>query len=733
MASQQKYIPLEDAPVYGDQPVRIEGILEALGKNHPDSDITLVQRAYIYAANAHQGMTRRSGEPYLNHPLAVAGILCDMKLDAVTVAAGLLHDTIEDTDATLEDITQKFGKEVGTIVDGVTKISQMNFSSPTERKATNMRKMIVAMLTDLRVILVKLADRLNNMRTLGFMPDHKQERIASETLQIFAPLASRLGIHKIQTELEDLCLFYLEPGAYSEIRLYLSAGRSDRLEYVKEVNDYLSRRIQEFKIKAQIDGRPKHIYSIWKKMRDQNLTIDQLYDLTAFRIIVDTVQDCYSVLGVIHSIFKAIPGRFKDYINLPKANGYQSLHTAVIGLRNMRMEIQIRTHEMHNYAENGVAAHWRYKDGSISNEESKRLSALRNILSWQDNLDNPDAFLNSVRESLAERDSIYVFTPAGDVKELPAGACPVDFAYSIHTMVGHNCIGAKVNGVIVPLRHKLENGDTVEVMTSRNGTPSRDWLNYAVSSRAKARIRQWFANEEKNKAVDYGHDILEKEMRKAGIPKARLANPEALKNLGFHTLDDLNAAVAFGKVSVKRVLQALAPEKFKPGPPPEPKVHRAPGDGQDLSKSILVSGQGDVFVRLAKCCSPISGEPIIGYITQGHGVSIHSATCSALAGLDPDRFIDVSWSGLEESIYEVYFRVRVENVPGILLKVINAISGKVENITEAHAADEAENGTMWFRLAVKNQGQFSAMLKAVKELHEVKLAERFFPDKNETK
>lgn len=732
MASSKQYIPLEDAPVYGDQPLRIEDILEALHKNHPDSDVTLVQRAYIYAASAHQGMTRRSGEPYLNHPLAVAGILCDMKLDATTVAAGLLHDTIEDTDATLEDITQKFGKEVGIIVDGVTKISQMNFSSPTERKATNMRKMIVAMLTDLRVILVKLADRLNNMRTLGFMPDHKQERIASETLQIFAPLASRLGIHKIQTELEDLCLFYLEPAAYSEIRLYLSAGRSDRLEYVQEVIDYLSRRIQEFNIKAQIEGRPKHIYSIWKKMRDQNLTIDQLYDLTAFRVIVDSVQDCYSTLGVIHSIFKAIPGRFKDYINLPKANGYQSLHTAVIGLRNMRMEVQIRTHDMHNYAENGVAAHWRYKDGTISNEESQRLTALRSILSWQDNLDNPDAFLNSVRETLAERDSIYVFTPAGDVKELPAGACPVDFAYSIHTMVGHNCVGAKVNGVIVPLRYKLKSGDTVEVMTSRNGKPSRDWLNYAVSSRAKARIRQWFANEEKSKAVDYGHDILEKEMRKAGIAKASLANPEALKNLGYHTLDDLNAAVAFGKVPIKKVLQALAPEKFKVVSPAltEPKVQRTPSDGQDPSKSILVSGIGDVFVRLAKCCSPISGEPIIGYITQGHGVSIHSATCSALAGLDPDRFINVSWSGQEESTYEIYFRLRVDNVQGILLKVINAISAHVENIIEAHACDENDNGSMWFRLAVKNQGQFSALMRAVKELHEVKVAERFFPDKN---
>ena len=729
-----QYVPLEDAPVYGGQPVRIEDIIDSLMKNHPGADVTLVQRAYIYAAAAHQGMRRRSGEPYLNHPLAVAGILCDMKLDVATVAAGLLHDTIEDTEATFDDISQKFGREVATIVDGVTKISQMNFSSATERKATNMRKMILAMLTDLRVILVKLADRLNNMRTLGFMPEHKQKLISSETLEIFAPLASRLGIHKIQTELEDLCLFYLETQAYSDIRLNLSAGRSDRQQYVQEVIEYLSRRVQEFKIKAQIEGRPKHIYSIWKKMRDQGLSFDQLYDLTAFRIIVDSIQDCYSALGVIHSIFKAIPGRFKDYINLPKANGYQSLHTAVIGLRNNRMEVQIRTHEMHNYAENGIAAHWRYKDGgAISKEENQRILALRSILSWQENLEDPDAFLNSVKESLADRESIYVFTPAGDVKELPAGACPVDFAYAIHTMVGHNCVGAKVNGAIVPLRHKLQNGDTVEVMTNRNGTPSRDWLNFAVSPRAKARIRQWFAAEERAKAVDFGHDLLEKEMRRAGIPKAKLANTDFLKNLGFNNLDELNAAVAFGKLPFTRIMQLLAPDKYKTPPPPEPSARsqasREHQEGPDFSKNILVAGVDNVFVRPAKCCAPIPGEPIVGYITQGHGVSVHSATCSSLSGLDPDRMVSVTWSGHEEALFEVYVKVRTDNTPGTFLQVLNVVSPRVDNIVEVHGADEAAGGSMWFRLAVRNQNQFETMMKAVKDLPTVKRVDRFFPEK----
>lgn len=725
-----EYLPLDNFPVYGGKPVRIEDILDSLQIHHPKSNITLVQRAYIYAASAHQGMIRRSGEPYLNHPLAVAGILCDMKMDVPTVVAGLLHDTIEDTEATLEDVAKRFGQDVANIVDGVTKISQMNFSSAKERKASNMRKMILAMLTDLRVILVKLADRLNNMRTLGYMPEDKQLLIASETLEIYAPLASRLGIHKIQTELEDLCLYYLEPNTYSAIRLNLSVGQLNRRAYVEEVIEYLARQVKEFCIQAQIEGRSKHIYSIWRKMCDQNLTFEQIYDLTAFRIIVDTVQDCYGALGVIHSIFKAIPGRFKDYINLPKANGYQSLHTAVIGLRNTRMEIQIRTQNMHNYAENGVAAHWRYKDGkAISTEEAQRITALRSVLSWQETLINPDAFLNSVRESLAEHESIYVFTPAGNVKELPAGACPIDFAYSIHTMVGHNCIGAKVNGAIVPLHHKLANGDTVKVLTTRSGAPSRDWLSYTVSPRAKAKIRQWFAYEERTKAIAFGHDLLEKEMRRAKITKARLDNPEVLKKLGFSTLDELNAAVAFGKFPVGRILQILAPEKYQTASPPPQKFASIPPTERttEATHGILVSNLSDVFMRLAKCCLPIAGEPIIGYITQGHGVSIHSAACLSLAGLDPDRFVTVSWNNQTENNFEIYFQVRGNCYPGLFMEIMDLINPRVENILEAHLSDDNQEAQMLFRLVVRNQAQFETIRMLIKKNPAIKHAERFFP------
>ena len=725
-------------PAYGgeQQVVRIEEILDKLNKYNPDADIPLVQAAYIFAANAHRGMVRRSGEPYLNHPLAVAAILCDMHMDVPSIVAGLLHDTIEDTDTTEEDIIALFGDEVAAIVDGVTKISRMNFNSASEQKASSMRKMILAMLTDLRVILVKLADRLNNIRTLGFMPEHKQKRIAEETLDIFAPLASRLGIHKIQAELEDLCLFFLEPTAYEEIRRGLAAGRSDRDQYVEEVIKLLSDRIRDFGINAQVEGRSKHIYSIWKKMMDQNLPFEQIYDLIAFRIIVPNIQDCYSALGVMHSIFKPIPGRLKDYIHLPKSNGYQSLHTAVIGPRSMRMEVQIRTKEMHSYAEHGVAAHWRYKEGGVSNEtENKRTTALRSILSWQENLaNNPEAYMSSVRDSLAEQEkSIYTFTPQGDVKELLHGSCPVDFAYAVHTMVGHNCVGAKVNGAIVPLRHKLSNGDTVDIITSRNGIPSRDWLNFVASPKAKARIRQWFATEEREKAVSFGREILEKEMRKAGLPKAKLHNLDLLKEFGFNNLDELNAAVAFGKVPLKKLWARMAPEKEAPIATPSSatkndKAESHPKADLDLSKNILVSGQDDIFVRLAKCCTPIPGEAIIGYITQGHGITIHSDRCPSLAGLDHERFVSVTWDENVESYHEVYIRVHAENQPGSLLQVVNALNGNVANILEAHAdSTDISRGTMWFKILLKNQDQYKSVVSSLKRLEAVKKVERFYP------
>lgn len=726
------YKPIEGIPVYSMRAVRIHEIVDALLEQNPNADDELVNRAYVYAATAHQGMTRRSGEPYLIHPLAVAWILTDMRLDATIVAAGLLHDVVEDTKNTVDDIRREFGQEVARIVDGVTKISKLNFSSATERAASNMRKMILAMLTDLRVILVKLADRLNNMRTLGFMPPDKQRTIAKETLDIFAPLAGRLGIQKIQSELEDLSFFYLEPQVYFKLRQDIYTGHQDRQKYVEEVKNFLSSRMAEFGITAEIEGRPKHIYSIWRKMNEQNLPFEQIFDLVAFRIIVNEVQDCYSALGVIHSIFRPIPGRFKDYISLPKQNGYRSLHTAVVGLKNTRIEIQIRTRQMHTYAEEGIAAHWRYKEGGqFSDEESKRISSLRSVLSWQDNLDDPTSFLNSIRESLAEQDSIFVFTPQGDVKELPVGATPLDFAYSVHSDIGDHCGGARVNGLMANIRQKLNSGDTVEIITSQASSPSRDWLRHVVTSKARTRIKQWFAAAEKTQAELFGQDLLVQEMRRHRLKKNRLSK-EVLHKLGFDTLDELNTAVAYGRVTVRRVMETILPE-LKSEPPktvsPDPKTADKPLN-QKAVDGILVNGVDDVFVRYGKCCTPVPGEPIVGFLTHGNGVTVHTTSCKSLIGLDPERFIEVSWDTASDAeiTHELYLKVQIRPAKGGLSKIVAVLSEQVADIVEAHTG-EAKSGHLLFKVAVKNFGQFQETVKALTQLGGlVERVERYYPD-----
>jgi GTP pyrophosphokinase len=726
------YKPMEGIPVYSMRAVRIHEIVDALLEQNPGANDELVNRAYVFAATAHQGATRRSGEPYLIHPLAVAWILTDMRLDATIITAGLLHDVVEDTKYTVEDIRREFGPEVGQIVDGVTKISKLNFSSATERAASNMRKMILAMLTDLRVILVKLADRLNNMRTLGFMPPDKQKTIAKETLDIFAPLAGRLGIQKIQSELEDLSFFYLEPEIYFKLRQDIYTGHQDRQKYVAEVKNFLSSRMAQFGIAAEIEGRPKHIFSIWRKMNEQNLPFEQIFDLVAFRIIVNEVQDCYSALGVIHSIFRPIPGRFKDYISLPKQNGYRSLHTAVVGLKNMRIEIQIRTKQMHSYAEEGIAAHWRYKEGGqFSDEESKRISSLRSVLSWQDNLDDPGSFLNSIRESLAEQDSIFVFTPQGDVKELPVGATPLDFAYSVHSDVGNHCGGARVNGLMANVRQKLNSGDTVEIITSQASSPSRDWLRHVVTSKARTRIKQWFAAAEKTQAEIFGQDLLVQEMRRRRMKKTRLSK-EVLHKLGFDSLDELNTAVAYGRITVRKVMETILPElqTQTPAPQADPKTpEKSPN--QRTVDGVLVKGVDEVFVRYGKCCTPVPGEPIVGFLTHGNGVTIHTTGCKSLIGLDPERFIEVSWDTAESSgelTYELFIKVKIRPTKGGLSLIVSTLSAHVADIIEAHTND-AKTGHLMFKIAVKDFAQFQDTVKALTSLGAlVERVERYYPD-----
>lgn len=705
---------------------RIENILDQIAMYHSGADLGVVQRAYVFSAQAHQGQVRLSGEPYLTHPLEVAGILADMKLDVPSVTSGLLHDTVEDTVATVEGLDELFGQEVANIVDGVTKISQINFSTHAERQAENMRKMILAMATDIRVLLVKLADRLHNMRTLGFLPSAKQRLIAQETIDIYAPLAGRLGIHKIKSELQDLCLYYLESDAYQEILAGLTSRRGERERYVRETIELIQTKMKEFKIGCELNGRPKHIHSIYQKMLEQNITIDQVYDITAFRIIVDSVKDCYAALGIIHSMFKPIPGRFKDYISLPKANGYQSLHTAVIGAYAERMEVQIRTREMHLYAENGIAAHWRYKEGDrLTEYESQRFAWLQSLLEWQRDLKDPTEFLTSVREDLFPEE-VYVFTPAGDVRELPRGATPLDFAYTIHTEVGHRCIGAKVNGAIVPLKYHLKNGDTIEVLTSKHNAPSKDWLNFVVTPKARNRIRQWFHIEERDRAVSLGREMLEKEFDKSelnfkqSVKSGDLDN--AAKDFSLTGQEDLLASVGFGKISARQVVGKLKPPPDKEHSFVGRMVHRM---RKKPKEGIKVRGVDDILIRFAGCCNPLPGDEIVGYITQGRGVTIHSARCKNLASADPERRIDVEWDLQEGVTYPVRIQVIVQDQPGRLAELTAAIAETKVNITKASVEVTPDRKAInEFTIQVSDRNHLRRIFQRLKKMKWVEKAVR---------
>ncbi|MBW1998856.1 MAG: bifunctional (p)ppGpp synthetase/guanosine-3',5'-bis(diphosphate) 3'-pyrophosphohydrolase, partial [Deltaproteobacteria bacterium] len=544
--------------------IRLNDITSSLLSYHPKADTTLVEKAYVYSAKVHQGQVRLSGEPYLSHPLEVAYILTRMKLDVISVVAGLLHDTLEDTDTELPEIERLFGKETANIVDGVTKISKMKFGSHEERQAENMRKMILAMATDIRVIMVKLADRLHNMETLGFQPPEKQRAIARETLDIYAPLAGRLGIYWLKSNLEDLCLYYLEPEIYEKIKTEIAERKGFREKFIQEVSKILSQKLSEANIKATIKGRHKHFYSIYTKMREQNLSVNQVYDLLAFRVIVNSLRECYEVLGLVHTIWKPVPGRFKDYISLPKANMYQSLHTTVIGPMGQRMEIQIRTWEMDRIAEEGIASHWKYKERVEGGDrDEKQFAWLRRLLEWQKDLKDPKEFMETVRMDLFPNE-VYVFTPKGEVKRLPKGSTPVDFAYSIHSEIGEKCVGAKVNGKMVPLRYQLKNGDTVEIITSTRQQPSKDWLDFVKTPRAKTKIRHWIMRQEKDQSITLGKELLEKALEQAHLSLKNISKNEQIaavaKELSFSATEDMLANVGYGKITVNQVIGRLKPK-----------------------------------------------------------------------------------------------------------------------------------------------------------------------------
>jgi GTP diphosphokinase / guanosine-3',5'-bis(diphosphate) 3'-diphosphatase len=705
--------------------IRLNDITSALAVYNPKADTTLVQKAYVYSAKVHAGQVRLSGLPYLSHPLEVAYLLTDMKMDVTTVVAGLLHDTVEDTDAELSEIERLFGKEIANIVDGVTKLSKMQFNSREEHQAENIRKMILAMTTDIRVIMVKLADRFHNMRTLGFHSPEKQVSIAKETLNIYAPLAGRMGIYWLKSSLEDLCLFYLEPEIYNKINEDLAERRGAREKFIREVLEVLSGKMKQSNIDATVKGRHKHFYSIYCKMRDQNLTVDQVYDVVAFRVIVRTLKECYEVLGIIHSMWKPIVGKFKDYISLPKANMYQSLHTSVIGPDGQRMEVQIRTWEMDKVAEDGIAAHWKYKEGLVGNGDQKQFGWLRQLLEWQKSLHDPKEFMEMVQMDLFPNE-VYVFTPKGDVREFPRGATPVDFAYAVHSEVGEKCIGARINGRMVPLRYQFNNGDIVEIITSGKQHPRKDWLDFVKTTKAKSKIRQWIKNQERDESIALGKNILEKALEQTGLDHQHATLESVAKDLSLNSLQDLYANIGYGVISSNQVIGRLRPhdvESEKREGLMSKVVARL--TRKKDTKGIMVKGLDDMLIRFANCCHPLPGENVLGFITLGRGVTIHKRDCRHILDADSRRIVDVQWEPTERDIYLARLKVTSVDKKGILADISSIMSQRDANIIQAEVKTTMDKkGVSFFTIEVKNYKQLEGIISAIKKIKEVLIVER---------
>ena len=711
--------------------IRLNDITSQILKYHPQANIDLVEKAYVYSAKVHQGQIRLSGEPYLSHPLEAAYILTQMKMDVICICAGLLHDTLEDTETELYEIRYLFGEETANIVDGVTKISRMQFTSRKQRQAENVRKMILAMSSDIRVILVKLADRLHNMRTLGFQPPEKQRLIAAETLDIYAPLAGRMGIQWIKSDLDDLCLYYLEPEIYADIKNEIAQGRDTRKEFIKDVIELVSKKLKEFNIQPTIKGRDKHFYGIYKKMVAQDLMVNQVYDALAFRVIVNSIKECYEVLGHIHSMWKPVQGRFKDYISVPKANMYQSLHTTVIGPLGQRMEVQIRTWDMHKVAEEGIAAHWKYKEGPVAHKtDEKQFAWLRQLLEWQQNLQDPVEFLETVRMDLFP-DEVYVFTPRGDVKAFPRGATPVDFAYSIHSEVGEKCMGARINGKMVPLRYQLRNGEIVEIITSPKQQPSKNWLEFIKTPRAKTKIRQWIRNQEREESIALGKSLLEK-----ALDHDRLNLPSIMKNeqisaiakeFSFHSVEDLIAQIGFGKISPGQVIGRLKPKLGIKHERPPGFVGKMVGrfKRRKPDRGIKVKGVSDMLIRFANCCNPLPGEPVIGFMTRGRGVTVHQRDCSHIINAAAERLVDVSWETSKEDIYLAKLRVTSVERKGVLADISAIITKKDANIIEAEVKTTVDKkGISLFTIEVEDYNQLQNIMGAIKKIKNVMIVER---------
>ena len=712
---------------------KIIDLIDKVRSYYPAADGELIRAAYEFTAKVHHGQTRLSGEPYLIHPMAVADIIAELKLDVPSVLGALLHDTVEDTLATLDEIRSLFGKEVAALVDGVTKLGRPNFTSNEEKQAENFRKMLLAMGKDVRVILIKLADRVHNMRTLGHLPQHKQILTAQETLDIYAPLAHRLGIAWIKTELEDLALKHLHPEIYYQLKRNVAKKKTDREKYIDEVISIITKKLEAEGIEAEVSGRPKHFYSIYQKMESQNLLYDQIYDLVAFRILVDTARECYETLGIVHEQWRPVPGRFKDYIALPKPNLYQSLHTSVIGPYGERIEIQIRSHEMHRVAEEGIAAHWRYKEGEdFQVSDFRRFAWLRQLLEWQENLQDPQEFLHSLKEDLFST-SLYVFTPKGDLLNFPKGATVIDFAYRIHTEVGQHCSGARVNGQLVSLRYILRSGDTVEIITTQQQSPTRDWLKWVKTPRAKSKIRGWLRAQQLERSVLLGREILEGDLHRYQLGYAMLLGEGKidwlLKELAVKDEESLFAAIGYGRLTTRHVLAKLVPpEKLEAGP------KKADGSLQSLFKmaskqrrglGIRVKGGDDVMVRFALCCHPLPGEHIVGFITRGRGVTVHTVGCPTVLESDPHRKIDVSWEEDGQAPRPVKIEVTCVDQPGLLAAISSAITSAEANIARAQVRTfSSQRAVNTFEVMIRNSEHLKEVLLNISKVKGVYKAAR---------
>lgn len=710
----------------------LDQLLDRVKSYHAEADLGVIRKAYEFSAKAHEGQRRRSGEPYLQHPIAVAGVLTSLKTDVTAIVAGLLHDTLEDTLATPDELEKEFGKDVVHLVDGVTKIGKITFRNYEEKQAENFRKMVLSMADDIRVVLIKLADRLHNMRTLEHLGKAKRQEIAQETLEIYAPLANRLGIGWIKNELEDLCLKHLKPDVYETLRVRVAKRDEDRQQYIEEVIQLVNKAMQENGLPGEVYGRPKHLYGIYQKMNKQSITFEEVYDLTALRIVTDTKMNCYALLGVIHSLWRPVPGRFKDYIAIPKSNLYQSLHTTVVGPKGEHVEFQIRTEDMHRVAEYGIAAHWKYKEqGRVGERDSKAFGWLHQFVEWHQDLPDNRQFMDSVKLDLFH-DVVYVFTPKGIVKELPKGSTPVDFAYAIHTEVGDHCVGAKVNGKIVPLKHQVTSGDTVEILTSVTQTPHKDWLKFVRTSRAKTKIKHWIKIEEQKRSIEIGRRLLESEFRRHGMAPARMLKSDELldaaRESGFETIDELTAAVGFGRVATAQVIEKLkGPEAGE-----EKAVREKPAvskrvAGKADEKGVKVRGARDLLMQLSRCCNPVPGDRILGYITRGRGLTIHTVDCPNLEALDydRDRLVEVEWDTSTPSTHAVKVSVMAVDKTGVLANVSSAIAECHANISRAEIATrEDRKAALDFIVEVSDTHHLERVLKAVEGVDGVITARR---------